>query len=107
MKVRLSIKLRLLGVAAICLCFGGVASAHRLDEYLQATILSVEKDHIEASMRLIPGIVVSASVIASIDSNGDGLLSQAEQWAYAERVLDDLSLTVDGKRLKPKLVSAD
>jgi hypothetical protein len=99
--------LRLLVVAAICFCFASVALAHRLDEYLQATILSVEKDHIDASMRLIPGIAVSASVIASIDSNGDGVLSQAEQRTYAERVLADLSLTVDGKRLKPRMVSAD
>ena len=43
-------------------------------------------------MRLIPGVAVSSSVIASIDSNGDGVISQAEQRAYAERVLGDLSL---------------
>ncbi len=98
-------KSRLIAVAAILLCLGGVASAHRLDEYLQATILSVEKDHVQASMRLIPGVAVSSSVIASIDNNGDGVISEAEQHAYAERVLGDLSLTVDGDRLKPKLVS--
>ena len=77
---------------------GGVASAHRLDEYLQATILSVEKDHVQASMRLIPGVAVSSSVIASIDSNGDGTSSPPKSKAYAERVLGDLSLTVDGNQ---------
>jgi HupE / UreJ protein len=100
-------KRKLLTAAVILLSLGGVASAHRLDEYLQATIISVEKDHVEASMRLIPGVAVSSSVIASIDSNGDGVISEAEQRAYAERVLGDLSLTIDGKSLKPKLVSAD
>jgi hypothetical protein len=73
---------------------------------LQATILSVGKDQVHASMRLIPGVAVSSSVISSIDSNGDGLLSDAEQKAYAKRVLGDLSLTVDGNRLALKLVSA-
>ncbi|HEX3472737.1 MAG TPA: HupE/UreJ family protein, partial [Silvibacterium sp.] len=100
-------KPRLIAAAACFLSLGGIASAHRLDEYLQATILSVDKDHIQASMRMIPGVAVSSSVIASIDSNGDGVISPAEQRAYAERVLGDLSLTVDGKSVKPKLVSAD
>ena len=99
-------KAKVSAVAAVLLCLGGLASAHRLDEYLQAIILSVEKDHVQASMRLIPGVAVSSSVIASIDSNGDGVLSQVEQRAYAQRVLGDLSLTVDGNRMRPKLVSA-
>jgi hypothetical protein len=100
-------KAKVIPVAAVLLCLGALASAHRLDEYLQATILSVEKDHVQGSMRLIPGVAVSSSVIASIDTNGDGILSEAEQRAYAERVLGDLSLTVDGDRLRPKLVSVD
>ena len=100
-------KLRIVTAAVLFLCLVRVASAHRLDEYLQATIISVDKDHIQASMRMIPGVAVSSSVIASIDSNGDGIISDAEQRAYAERVLADLSLTVDGKRVQPKLVSVD
>jgi HupE / UreJ protein len=101
------VKLRLVAAAACCLSLGGVATAHRLDEYLQATILTVEKDHVQASMRLIPGVAVSSSVIASIDSNGDGVISEVEQRAYAERVLGYWSLAVDGNSLRPKLVSTD
>ena len=81
------------------------ASAHRIDEYLQATILSLETDRIHASMRLIPGVVVAPSVIASIDGNGDGLFSDKEEQAYAQRVLSDLSIKFDGKAAQPKLVS--
>ncbi|MGO9831600.1 MAG: hypothetical protein ACLPJH_15785 [Myxococcaceae bacterium] len=91
--------------AAILLLPGAVALAHRLDEYLQATILSVEKDHVDASMRLVPGVTVSSIVLASIDTNGDGVLSEVEQQTYAEWVLRDLSVTVDGKRRKPELIS--
>ena len=96
------------GIAALMfLFFSGVASAHRLDEYLQATLISVEKDHVEVSMRLIPGIAVSSAVIASIDTNGDGVLSPQERWDYAQRVLSELALSIDGKKLEPKLKSAD
>ena len=83
------------------------ASAHRLDEYLQATILSVDKDQLHASMRLIPGVAVSSAVIANIDTNRDGIFSEREQNAYAQRVLADLSLTIDTTPLKLHLVSAD
>jgi hypothetical protein len=81
------------------------ASAHRLDEYLQATTLSLEKDHIQAEIRLTPGVAVLPFVLASIDADGDGVLSASEQRAYAERVVHDLSLQLDGKRLRLQLVS--
>ena len=58
--------------------FTGVVSAHRLDEYLQATLIAVEKDRVEVSLRLIPGVAVSSAVIASIDTNGDGLPEDGE-----------------------------
>ena len=38
------------------------ASAHRIDEYLQATFLSLEPERVEAAMRLIPGMLVSRKV---------------------------------------------
>ena len=79
---------------------------HRLDEYLQATTISVGKDRVDAQIRLTPGVAVYPIVFASIDMDADGLLSQDEQHAYALRVLHDLSFTIDGARLAPTLVSA-
>jgi hypothetical protein len=81
--------------------------AHRLDEYLQATLISVDKNRVDAFVRLIPGIAVANAVISSIDTNGDGVISEAEQQAYAQRVLSDLSLSIDGRALKPRLKSVD
>src|SRR5580704_5671416 len=98
-------KSRLIAAAAILVALAACTLAHRLDEYLQATILSVEQDHVQASMRLIPGVAVSSRVIASIDANGDGVFSEAEQQAYAQRVLRDLSITIDGKSASPLLLS--
>jgi hypothetical protein len=92
-------------IAACVLLSGATAFAHRIDEYLQATILSLETNRVQASMRLIPGILVSPSVVASIDSNGDSVFSESEERAYAQRVLGDLSITIDGKSVQPKLVS--
>jgi REP element-mobilizing transposase RayT len=66
-------KARLVAAVAILLALGGAVFAHRLDEYLQATLISVEQDHVHASMRLIPGVAVSSFVLASIDTNGDGV----------------------------------
>jgi hypothetical protein len=79
---------------------------HRMDEYLQATILSLEPGTISLTMRLVPGIAVSSAVIAAIDRNGDGVLSTTEQTAYAERVLADLGLTENGRSLKLHVVRA-
>jgi len=89
----------------IMLWIGTPASAHRLDEYLQATMISVEKDRIHAEVRLTPGVAVFPVVFAEIDTNADGILSEAEQRTYAERVLRDLSISIDGVPLKPRLVS--
>jgi hypothetical protein len=97
---------RLIAAGAILLLLGGSLSAHRLDQYLQAAMISVAKDHVDVSMRMIPGVAVSEAVLVSIDSNGDSVISETEGRAYAERVLDDLSLTLDGRKLNPKLVSA-
>jgi len=95
-------------IAAVIACVLLVvqpALAHRIDEYLQATIVSLEGNRVHASMRLIPGILVSPAVIATIDTNGDGIFSEIEQRAYAQRVLAEISITIDGKSAQPKLVA--
>jgi len=81
------------------------ALAHRLDEYLQGTILSIGKTQVQGQMTLTPGVAVFPFLIADIDSDGDGAISETEQRAYAERVLRDLSLSADGRVLEPRLVS--
>jgi hydrogenase/urease accessory protein HupE len=95
--------------AAFAVVFVWVATqtfAHRLDEYLQATTFAVEEGRAAVQMRLTPGVQVLGNVLAAIDSNGDGALSAAEELGYADRVRRDLSLTVDGRRLRLRLVSA-
>lgn len=95
---------RMVAFAALCFLLAGKAAwAHRIDEYLQATILSLDANRVNASMRLIPGVLVAPSVIALIDRNHDGVFSETETKAYAERVLGDLSITLDGKAITAQL----
>lgn len=95
-----------LTLAAAMLVFSAAPGpAHRLDEYLQGTILSIEKSRLHAEMTLTPGVSVFPQLIADIDGDADGSISEAEQRAYAARVLQDLSLTLDGHRLTPQLLS--
>jgi HupE / UreJ protein len=94
-----------LGFAALVV-LGRPSFAHRLDEYLQATMISVEENQVQLSMRLIPGVAVSGVVLTDIDANRDGVISEEEGHAYAERVLHETSLSLDGRRLSPRLVSA-
>jgi hypothetical protein len=93
------------GAIAILLLAAAQAPAHRLDEYLQGTLVSVEKDRLRAEITLSPGVAVFPIVLADMDRDRDGVVSEAEQRAYAERVLRDLSLTMDGHPLRPRLVS--
>lgn len=92
-------------VAIVCL-FARPAMAHRLDEYLQAAILSIEPGTVTINLRLVPGVAVAPAVIAGMDRNGDGVLSATEQHVYAERVMADLVLKEDGHPLKLRLVNA-
>ena len=98
---------RLLALGTVLfLSVAAPALAHRLDEYLQATTFLVDGDHLEVQMRFTPGVEVFDRVLAAIDVNGDGVISEAEQQAYVKQVNRDLSLKIDGHPLQVQLVSS-
>jgi hypothetical protein len=82
------------------------AAAHRLDEYLQASLIALARDHVQVQLDLTPGVAVFPVVLAAIDKNRDGTISEAEWSGYAAQVLRDLSLSVDGEPVRPRLVSS-
>lgn len=96
----------LLLTLAILLSVAPTESAHRLDEYLLDTTFSIHRDRVEAEMRLTSGVSVAPAVLTDIDTDGDGSVSEQEKLAHAMRVVRDLSLSLDGKPLQPRLVSA-
>ena len=95
-----------IGTTALLLTVARPAFAHRTDEYLQATTISVEKGRIALQLRLAPGIEVFPKVLALIDTDRDGAVAEGELRAYAERLASELSLSVDGTRLPLRLVSS-
>jgi hypothetical protein len=96
-----------LAAVVIVLCVGSPAFAHRLDEYLQATTFSVREDRVEAEIRLAPGVSVFPAVLAAVDVDGDGAVTEAEVRTYGETMLRDLSLSVDGEPVRLRLVSLE
>jgi hypothetical protein len=100
-------KLGVSAAVAILVLAGTPALAHRLDEYLQGTIISVEKNRVDFQMTLTPGVAVFPILIAEIDLNADGVISKIERRAYAGRILDDLTMSIDGHRLTPRLLSTE
>jgi hypothetical protein len=81
------------------------AFGHRLDEYLQNTIVSVEEHRLHAQMTLTPGVAILPLLAARIDTDGSGAISNEEQQAYVAGVLRDLTVTLDGERLRPRVVA--
>jgi hypothetical protein len=92
--------------AAILLLAGMPAFAHRLDEFLQGTLIAVEENRVTAQMTLTPGVAVFPMLMPEIDLDSDGVISGIEQRAYAGRVLGDLSIAIDGHALTPHFLSA-
>ena len=96
---------RLVVAGAMVLAVATPAYAHRLDEYLQATLISVGRNRVQGQLRLTPGVAVFRTLIAGIDTDADGVISDAEQREYAARMLRDVSLAIDGTPLSVHLTS--
>ncbi len=75
------------------------AWAHRLDEYLQGTFLSVDPDRVTLELSLTPGVSVAPAVMALIDTDRDGQISAMEAEAYTRVVANSQVLKVDRHRI--------
>jgi len=89
------------------LALPSAACAHRLDEYLQATIVAIEADSIRLRINLTPGVDVADRVLTRIDRDHDGAISTNEGAGYAELLRRDLTVRVDGRKLKLKLTASE
>ena len=74
----------------------GGAAAHRLDEYLQATLIGVTRDGVDVEIHLTPGVAMLPVLMAVIDQDRDGRISSGEARAYVGRVVREVELRVDG-----------
>jgi len=82
------------------------AGAHRLDEYLQATRLSIDIDRVSLEIDLTPGVSVASRVFGWMDTNRDGEISTTETEAYARQILSAVVLSVDGRAVPVTFVDS-
>jgi hypothetical protein len=91
-------------LVCLSLALADDAMAHRLDEYLQATRVSVATNRIDLSIDLTPGVAVANQLLGIIDKDRDGRVSEEESVAYAHRVLKEIRVALDEKVLALNLV---
>jgi hypothetical protein len=82
-------------------------SAHRLDEYLQASQITVGTESIDVRVYLTPGVAVTPSLLSTLDPDNDSALSKEEIDRYAQSIVSMLSLKIDGRQLDLRLTSAE
>ncbi|MEA3212233.1 MAG: hypothetical protein QOE70_5290 [Chthoniobacter sp.] len=97
-------RLRFLALLALAIPFA--VSAHRLDEYLQATLVAVEPGDVRLQINLVPGVAVADEVLALIDRDRDGVISTNEAAAYAEMLKRDLIVRLDERNVALKLTAS-
>jgi len=88
----------LAATVVLLLAARGDAFAHRLDEYLQATRVSIARHQLTLEVDLTPGVSIAAAVVESLDADADHTIAPAEAEAYGRAVLSDLLVEVDGSR---------
>jgi hypothetical protein len=74
----------------------GCAAGHRLDEYLQATLIGVTPEGTDVEIQLTPGVAMLPVLMAVIDQDRDGRISPGEEQTYVGRVTRELELRLDG-----------
>ena len=97
---------RLIACVAVLALTPAAASAHVLDQYLQASRIECRADGIDIELDLTPGIALAPAVFFSINTDRDGRISTQEGRTYAARVLSELVLDLDGRRVPLELVAS-
>jgi len=89
----------LLGLVAV----PSLVLAHRLDEYLQATLVAIEPRGVRLHITLTPGMAVADQVLALIDRNRDGVIATKEAAASCQLLKRDLVVRLDHQKVELKL----
>ncbi len=99
--------LRNVALALALLGLPSTGLAHRLDEYLQATLVSIEPGEVRLQINLTPGVAVAERVLARIDRDHDGVISTNEAAAYADLLKNQLVVALDGRKMTLNLASSN
>lgn len=92
----LHIRIALLGMLGIFLLFPPRVEAHPLDEFYQATFITIVPNRITMQIELYTGVLVAPQVLPMLDADQDDIISEAEGQAYIDLFLDDVLFEIDG-----------
>ena len=70
--------------------------AHRLDELFQEARVSIQSDRVVVDLDLTPGIQAAPGLIAVLDTDRNGVISGEEGLDFAQTVIRQSALSVDG-----------
>jgi len=89
------------------LVFASPLHAHRLDEYLQATLVEIEPTEVHLQINLTPGVQVAEQVLSAIDTDHDGAISPSEATAYAGLLKREMVVRLDERAVELKMVACN
>lgn len=97
------------GLAVLCglVVLPSAVFGHRLDEYLQGTIVDLEPGGIRLRIQLTPGVAISEQVLHQIDRDRDGVISKKEAAGYSDLLRRDLRARLDRREVKLKLTASN
>lgn len=75
-------------------------AAHPLDELYQVTFITVAPHRISLTIELYSGVLVAPTLLSLVDPNGDELITESEAQAYVALFSGDVTLQIDGARLR-------
>lgn len=81
--------------------------AHPLDEYYQATFITLAPDRVNLTVELYTGVLFAPKLINLIDTDNDEQISQEEAQYYVEQFLADVSLSVDDQPLPVQIAKLE
>src|SRR5690349_4787766 len=86
----------LVGLLGMMLTIPSVTWAHPLDQYVLASYLSVAPEQIILEIDMTPGVLLAPQFLPTLDTNNDQQISEAEGQTYANLILKNVELRVDG-----------
>ena len=69
--------------------------AHPLDEFYQATFITLAPNRVSMIVELYPGVLVAPQITGLVDADGDEVISDAEEQAFVQWFLTDVTFEVD------------
>ena len=77
--------------------------AHPVDEVVQGAYLTLAPGELRLELDITAGSAVTSEIIKSLDENADRYVTTAEAHTYAQRVLEQSTLVLDGVTASWKL----